>query len=152
MAGLGPAGRRCRLLWRRRPDGRPFMIAPSKVLVHALGLHRRAADEKCVRDIEHLRAPAELGGCSSPPWTICIARCGCLGFARSGASRFWLLWPLCAATVWERRGDAAAPWLGWFLDIDSTLVEVHSDEQVLGAPAHFKAGFGFHPMLCATSA
>ena len=36
------------------------------------------------------------------------------------------------------------------LDIDSTLVEVHSENKA-GAAAHFKAGFGFHPMLCATS-
>ena len=33
---------------------------------------------------------------------------------------------------------------------DSTLVEVHSENKA-GAAAHFKAGFGFHPMLCATS-
>ena len=36
------------------------------------------------------------------------------------------------------------------MDIDSTLVEVHSENKA-GAAAHFKAGFGFHPMLCATS-
>ena len=35
------------------------------------------------------------------------------------------------------------------MDIDSTLVEVHSENKA-GAAAHFKAGFGFHPMLCAT--
>ena len=32
--------------------------------------------------------------------------------------------------------------------IDSTLVEVHSENKQ-GAAAHFKGGFGFHPMLCA---
>ena len=35
------------------------------------------------------------------------------------------------------------------LDIDSTLVEVHSENKDRAA-AHFKGGFGFHPMLCAT--
>ena len=32
------------------------------------------------------------------------------------------------------------------LDIDATLVEVHSDKQ--SAAPHYKGGFGFHPMLC----
>ena len=35
------------------------------------------------------------------------------------------------------------------LDIDSTLVEVHSENKAQAA-AHFKGGFGFHPMLCVT--
>ena len=50
--------------------------------------------------------------------------------------------------VWERRGDTAGS-AAVVLDIDSTLVEVHSENKA-GAAAHFKAGFGFHPMLCAT--
>jgi hypothetical protein len=33
------------------------------------------------------------------------------------------------------------------LDIDATLVEVHSENKVGTAPT-FKRGFGFHPMLC----
>ena len=36
------------------------------------------------------------------------------------------------------------------LDIDSTLVEVHSENKA-GAAGHFKGGYGFHPMLCATA-
>jgi hypothetical protein len=32
------------------------------------------------------------------------------------------------------------------LDIDATLIEVHSDKE--GASAHFKGGYGYHPMLC----
>lgn len=32
------------------------------------------------------------------------------------------------------------------LDIDATLIEVHSEKE--GASAHFKGGFGYHPMLC----
>ena len=50
------------------------------------------------------------------------------------------------AGVWERRGDAAGPVV---LDIDSTLVEARSENKQQAA-AHFKGGFGFHPMLCAT--
>ena len=33
------------------------------------------------------------------------------------------------------------------LDVDATLVEVHSEAKE-GAAAHFKGGFGFHPMVC----
>ena len=33
------------------------------------------------------------------------------------------------------------------LDLDATLIEVHSDQKDQAA-AHFKDGFGFHPLLC----
>jgi len=36
-------------------------------------------------------------------------------------------------------------WPGLVLDVDATLVEAHSEKQ--GAAAHFKGGFGFHPVL-----
>jgi hypothetical protein len=36
-------------------------------------------------------------------------------------------------------------WPGLVLDIDATVVEAHSEKQ--GAAAHFKGGFGFHPLL-----
>ena len=32
------------------------------------------------------------------------------------------------------------------LDIDAALIEVHSEEEQ--ASAHFKGGFGMHPILC----
>ena len=36
-------------------------------------------------------------------------------------------------------------WPGLVLDVDATLVEVHSEKQA--AAAHFKGGYGFHPVL-----
>jgi hypothetical protein len=36
-------------------------------------------------------------------------------------------------------------WPGLVLDVDATLVEVHSEKQ--DAAAHFKGGYGFHPVL-----
>jgi hypothetical protein len=33
------------------------------------------------------------------------------------------------------------------LDVDSTLIEVHSENKE-GAASHYKGGYGFHPMLC----
>jgi len=32
------------------------------------------------------------------------------------------------------------------LDIDATLIEVHSEKE--SASPHFKGGFGMHPILC----
>ena len=47
--------------------------------------------------------------------------------------------------VWAHRGGAdASPVV---LDIDATLVEVHSEHKA-GAAAHFTGGYGFHPLLC----
>ena len=50
------------------------------------------------------------------------------------------------AEVWRRTsatdGDTAV-----ILDIDASLVEVHSENKE-GAAAHFKGGFGFHPLFC----
>jgi hypothetical protein len=48
--------------------------------------------------------------------------------------------------VWRRSGATAgsAPVL---LDIDASLVEIHSEHKVAAAPT-FKGGYGFHPMFC----
>ncbi len=50
------------------------------------------------------------------------------------------------ARVWEAAGlladDAAV-----VLDIDASLVEIHSENKA-GTAATYKGGFGFHPMLC----
>ena len=60
------------------------------------------------------------------------------------------LWAAHAAVreqVWARRvpgGDAS---VAVVLDIDATLVEIHSEHKA-GAAAHFKGGYGFHPLLC----
>jgi hypothetical protein len=50
------------------------------------------------------------------------------------------------AEVWRRTsvtggGDAV------ILDIDASLVEIHSENKE-GAAAHFKGGYGFHPVFC----
>jgi len=50
------------------------------------------------------------------------------------------------AGVWQRTsatdGDDAV-----VLDIDASLVEIHSENKD-GTAAHFKGGFGFHPLFC----
>jgi len=47
------------------------------------------------------------------------------------------------ATAWAAGATAD----GVVLDVDASLVEIHS-ERKQGATSHFKAGFGFHPMFC----
>ena len=115
-----------------------------KVLVHLL-LMLAGGGEACA-DIEHLRAqPVLFGEVASDSTLYRLLRglgpdvleglAGAVAGVRAG--------------VWERRGDMESC-VPVVLDIDSTLVEVHSENKA-GAAAHFKAGFGFHPMLCATS-
>jgi len=50
------------------------------------------------------------------------------------------------AGVWRRTSvtDGDDPVV---LDIDASLVEIHSENKE-GAAAHFKGGFGFHPLFC----
>ena len=99
--------------------------------------------EACT-DIEYLRAEAGLfGDVPSAPTLYRTLRSldpggggGPVGGAGGGA-------PSGCGRV-RAPGDAAAPVV---LDIDATLVEVHSEHKE-GAAAHFKGGYGFHPLLC----
>ncbi len=114
-----------------------------KVLVHLL-LMLAGGGEACA-DIEHLRAQRVLFGEVASDSTLYRTLRGLgpdvlEGLASAVAG--------VRSDVWERRGDteSSAPVV---LDIDSTLVEVHSQNKT-GTAAHFKGGFGFHPMLCVT--
>ncbi|WP_419924740.1 IS1380 family transposase [Candidatus Poriferisocius sp.] len=113
-----------------------------KVLAHLL-LMLAGGGEAC-SDIEHLRAQPVLFGEVASDSTLYRTLRGLGPDVVEG-----LLGAVAGvrAGVWERRGEGSGPVV---LDIDSTLVEVHSENKQ-GAAAHFKGGFGFHPMLCATS-
>ena len=114
-----------------------------RVLVHLL-LMLAAGGESCA-DIEHLRAqPVLFGPVASDSTLYRTLRALCPDVVGE---------LLCAAAgvrsvVWQRRGALGSD-EPVVLDIDSTLVEVHSENKERAAP-HFKSGFGFHPMLCAT--
>ena len=115
-----------------------------RVLVHAV-LMLAGGGEACA-DIEHLRAqPVLFGRVASDSTLYRTLR----GLGPDAVAALWGAVAGVRAKVWERTGAAvsAEPVV---LDIDSTLVEVHSENKA-GAAAHFKGGFGFHPMLCATS-
>ncbi len=114
-----------------------------KVLVHLL-LMLAGGGEACA-DIEHLRAQRVLFGEVASDSTLYRTLRGLgpdvlEGLASAVAG--------VRAGVWERRGDVSGS-SPVVLDIDSTLVEVHSENKAQAA-AHFKGGFGFHPMLCVT--
>ena len=97
-------------------------------------------------DIEHLRAqPVLFGQVASDSTLYRTLR----GLGPEAVRSLLAAVASVRGAVWERRGDTAGS-AAVVLDIDSTLVEVHSENKA-GAAAHFKAGFGFHPMLCATS-
>ena len=100
---------------------------------------------ECCADIENLRAqPVLFGDVASDSTFYRTLRGldpGTVGDLLRAAAGV-------RSVVWERRGALGSD-EPVVLDIDSTLVEVHSENKV-GSAAHFKAGFGFHPMLCAT--
>lgn len=50
------------------------------------------------------------------------------------------------AQVWER-SSATTGVEAVILDLDASLVEIHSENKE-GAAAHYKGGYGFHPMFC----
>ena len=94
-------------------------------------------------DIEFLRAEAGLfGDVASAPTLYRTLR----SLDPATVAGLWARHAAVREQVWARRVavGAAAP---VFLDIDATLVEVHSENKA-GAAAHFKGGYGFHPLLC----
>jgi Transposase DDE domain group 1 len=112
-----------------------------KVLVQAM-LMLAGGGESCA-DIEALRAQSRLFGAVASDSTtyrtfrqIDPATLAGLREAMVGVR----------AQVWRRSSvtNAAGPVI---LDIDATLVEVHSENKEGTAPT-YKRGFGFHPMLC----
>jgi hypothetical protein len=112
-----------------------------KVLTHAM-LMLAGGGESCA-DIEHLRAQGRLFG--DVPSDSTVYRT----FRQIGPGTLEGLWKAMAgvrAQVWRRSSvtNNTGPVV---LDIDATLVEVHSENKAGTAPT-YKRGFGFHPMLC----
>ena len=109
-----------------------------KALVQAL-LVFAGGGEAC-SDIEVLRADGVLFGSVPSASTLYRVARG-VDAVRLGALREALsqarqrVWPLIAAAA---RGEVV-------IDIDASLIEVHSENKE-GAAPHYKGGFGFHPM------
>ena len=112
-----------------------------KVLVQ-MALMLAGGGESCA-DIEHLRLQGDLFG--SVPSDTTVFRT----FHEIGSSTRKEL-STSLALVREKVWDEAGLTTGSdpvILDIDASLVEIHSENKE-GAAPHFKGGYGFHPMLC----
>ncbi len=132
--GLGAA-----LSARIVPAGERFPFHDrGKVLVHAM-LTLAGGGEAC-SDVEFLRAQPALFGPVPSDSTLYRT------YRQIDAVTLAGLWDAVAsvrADVWAAvdAGEAVV------LDIDGSLVEIHSEHKAGTAPT-YKGGFGFHPMFC----
>lgn len=112
-----------------------------KVLIQAM-LMLAGGGEACT-DIEHLRTQDSLFGSVASDSTLYRTITALDASTRSG------LWEAVAEVrdrVWSR--SSATTGSGEVvLDIDASLHEIHSENKE-GTAAHYKGGFGFHPIYC----
>ena len=116
-----------------------------KVLVQAM-LMLAGGGEAC-SDIEHLRAQERLF--ASVPSDSTLYRT-LRAIDAESLGRLWAAMAQVRAEVW-RRSAATTGSAPVVLDIDSSLVEIHSENKVGTGPT-YKGGFGFNPMLCSADA
>jgi Transposase DDE domain group 1 len=112
-----------------------------KVLTHAM-LMLAGGGEAC-SDVEALRAQPALFGAVPSDSTLYRT------FRQVTPATHGGLWEAIAEVrgqVW-RRSSVTNNDSPVVLDIDATLVEIHSENKAGTAPT-YKRGFGFHPMLC----
>jgi hypothetical protein len=112
-----------------------------KVLVQA-ALMLAGGGESCA-DIEHLRLQGDLFGSVPSDSTVFrtfheLTAATRAGIAEAMAEMRARVWSASSLTT----GNAPV-----ILDIDASLVEIHTDHKEQAAPT-YKGGFGFHPMLC----
>ena len=135
--GLGDA-LSARIPWR----GGGFPIHDrGKVLIQT-ALVLAGGGESCL-DIEHLRIGDDLFG--SVPSDTTVAR---MFHEIASSSRAGIAEAMAGvrAEVW-RRSSVTTGTDPVVLDIDASLVEIHSENKEEAAP-NFKGGYGFHPMFC----
>ena len=134
--GLGASLSRC-----IEPTGeRQPLHDRGKVLVQ-MALVLAGGGESC-SDVEHLRVQATLFG--SVPSDTTVFRT----FHELTAAKRTSLAPALQevrARVWEALEMSSDEPV--VLDIDASLVDVHTESKELAAP-NFKGGYGFHPMFC----
>ena len=112
-----------------------------KVLVHTMVM-LAGGGESCA-DIEHLRTQADLFGAVPSDSTVHrtfheiteSVRAGLLEAVAEVRSEVW------------RRSSVTSGTTTVTLDIDASLVEIHSEHKEGTGPT-YKGGFGFHPMFC----
>jgi Transposase DDE domain group 1 len=112
-----------------------------KVLVHA-ALMLAGGGESCA-DIEHLRLQSDLFGSVPSDSTVFRTFHEITATTRDEIAEAMAQ---MRSTVWARsaRTTGKGPVI---LDIDASLVEIHTDTKENAGPT-YKGGFGFHPMFC----
>ncbi|MBF6558422.1 MAG: IS1380 family transposase [Acidimicrobiales bacterium] len=112
-----------------------------KVLVQ-MALTLAGGGESCL-DIEHLRIGADLFGSVPSDTTVARTFHEIDASTRSGITEAMAE---MRAEVWSR-SSATTGTVAVLLDIDASLVDIHSENKEQTAPT-FKGGFGFHPLFC----
>jgi len=112
-----------------------------KVLVHT-ALMLAGGGESCA-DIEHLRLQADLFGSVPSDTTVFRTFHEITPETRAAIAEGMAE---VRAEVWRRSGATTGS-DPVYLDIDASLVEIHSEHKAETAPT-YKGGFGFHPMFC----
>jgi Transposase DDE domain group 1 len=113
-----------------------------KVLVQAM-LMLAGGGESCA-DIEALRAQERLFG--PVPSDSTLYRTFRHDLVPTTLAGLWEAMAEVRAQVW-RRSSVTNTTDPVVLDMDATLVEIHSENKAGTAPT-YKRGFGFHPLLC----
>ena len=112
-----------------------------EALVHGL-LVLAGGGEACT-DIEYLRAQPELFGEVASDSTLYRT---ITGLGPGGPAALLGAAAAVRGRLWADR-DRSGPLV---VDIDSTLIEIHSQNKE-GAAPNYKGGYGFHPMICSTA-
>ena len=112
-----------------------------KVLVQAM-LMLAGGGEAC-SDIERLRAEPSLFGVVASDSTLYRT---IRSIDAAGLEGVWEAMAEPRAQVW-RRSSATTGIVPVILDLDASLVDVHSENKE-GTAANYKHGFGFSPMFC----
>jgi hypothetical protein len=112
-----------------------------KVLVHT-ALRLAGGGESCA-DIEHLRLQEDLFGSVASDSTVFRTF-----HQLTAGTRAELLFAMAETRekVWSRSSLTTGT-VPVILDIDASLVEVHTDGKEKAGPT-YKGGFGFHPTFC----
>jgi hypothetical protein len=112
-----------------------------KVLVQT-ALMLAGGGESCL-DIEHLRIGGDLFGSVPSDTTVARTFHEIMPSTRAGIAEAMAE---MRAQVWSRSSRTTGT-DSVLLDIDASLVEIHSEGKEQTAPT-FKGGFGFHPLFC----
>jgi hypothetical protein len=116
-----------------------------KVLVQSM-LMLAGGGESCA-DIEHLRAQEDLFGSTPSDSTVFRTFHEITPEVRDAVAAAFAD---VRSEVW-RRSSVTKGTSPVILDIDASLVEIHTETKE-GTGAHYKGGWGFHPMFCFSDA